>query len=236
VRAAVCSALTGYPGDVAWPLLARGLADRDATVRASCLAATHVQRTAPTQRAAAAAQRTALTRLRGLSRDRDSTVRAASITSLAVLDPAHLPDASSDRSADVRRAYATALAASLPRDLTSQLHALADDRDPDVRAAAWTTLASATPDSKRSSLAVHAAADAAAQVRQAAVRAIDDDELLLRLAKYDDAAEVRTAALVELAGRRGRAASTDLLLQRLAEATPGTGERVRTALAWLLAR
>ena len=73
-------------------------------------------------------------------------------------------------------------------------------------------------------------------VRRAAVRAIEDDAILLQLAKTDEAAEVRTAALIQLATRRGRAASTDLLLERLAEGIPGSGERVRTATAWLLAR
>ena len=61
-------------------------------------------------------------------------------------------------------------------------------------------------------------------------------ELLAHLATSDDAQEVRTEALVQLAGRRGRTAAGAILLERLATAPPGSAERVRTALAWLLAR
>ncbi len=243
-RAAVCTAASGYSAEVAWPLLARGLADRDANVRASCLEAMATSRLAsagaPTQSAARAAQRTAVTRLRRLARDRDSTVRARAVTALGVFDPARLPDASDDRATDVRAAYAAALGTAAARGealAIAGLRTLADDRDPDVRAAAWTALAAFPPaDAERRRLAARAAADAAAQVRSAAVRAIDDDAILLRLARHDAAAEVRTAALVALAGRRGRAASATRLLDRFADAPRGSAERVRTALAWLLAR
>jgi TonB family protein len=240
-RAAVCTALAGYAGDVAWPLLARGLADRDATVRASCLASVYSAREPPTRRAAIASQRSASARIRDLARDRDSTVRAAAIVALAHVDPAHLPDASNDVADDVRVAYAAALAhvrdqLSGPGDATAKLHALAKDRDPSVRAAAWTALVATPASAERTQLAARAAGDAAAEVRRAAIRAIADDAVLVALASRDADAGVRTAALVELAGRRGRAATTDLLLERIADAAAGSGERVRSALAWLLAR
>lgn len=253
-RAAVCAALAGYPGEVAWPLLARGLGDRDATVRASCadaakeLATRPGARAMPRQRTALAARRTVVAKLCDLARDRDNTVRARAIAALAALDPELVPEAAAaDRAADVRVAYARALGTLLGhedtsargadsvRELSAQLRGLADDRDPDVRAAAWGALAALPRDPELRALATHAAADPAAQVRRAAVLAVDE-ELLLRLAQRDDAGEVRTAALVELCGRRGRAASADLLLSRIAEAAPGSAERVRAALAWLLAR
>ena len=78
--------------------------------------------------------------------------------------------------------------------------------------------------------------DAAPQVRLAALGALDNDDALARLATTDDSPDVRTAATVQLAGRRGRAASEQRLLQRLAAAPPASAERVRVALAWLLAR
>jgi TonB family protein len=257
-RAGVCSALAGYSPDLAWPLLARGLADRDASVRASCLASTHAPRLghaySPTERAAIAAQKSAFALLRKLARDRDSIVRAQAVTALAALDPSELPNASGDPSAEVRAAYAAGLAASITleeaalrnaaatrdsaklREATAHLRVLADDRDPDVRAAAWTTQVAVGRDPELRARALRAASDAAPQVRRVAVRALDSDTELLSHASHDESSEVRTAALVELAGRRGRAASTELLLQRLADAPPGSGERVRTALAWLLAR
>ncbi|MBA3461885.1 MAG: hypothetical protein H0T46_18130, partial [Deltaproteobacteria bacterium] len=46
---------------------------------------------------------------------------------------------------------------------------------------------------------------------------------------------VATEALVALAQRRGRAAMTGPLLTQLAAAPAGSAERVRIALAWLLA-
>jgi hypothetical protein len=73
-------------------------------------------------------------------------------------------------------------------------------------------------------------------VRRAAAAAIEEDAVLGRLARSDDDPDVRTAALVRIAARDGRAATADMLLERLADASPGSAERVRTALAWLLAR
>jgi hypothetical protein len=59
-------------------------------------------------------------------------------------------------------------------------------------------------------------------------------DALTRLAG-DDSPEVATAALVRLTTLRGRTAATPDLLARLAEAAPASLERVRIALAWLLA-
>jgi HEAT repeat protein len=243
VRAAACSALSLAPGGDAAAALLRGLRDRDATVRATCVDAS-------ARRVADA--RAALPRIRELVRDRDALVRARAIIALGALDPAsvvaptHRDDLSADRSAEVRAAYALALAAAAgphadsASDVESRLRVLVDDRDADVRAAAWrawlTLPAGAATHGARASLALHAATDPAPQVRSASLGGLDDDAALTRLATTDDDPETRSAALVALAGRRGRAATTDLLLRRLAEATPASAERVRTALAWLLAR
>jgi hypothetical protein len=201
-------------------VIERGLRDRDATVRAACVVTTYAETARRLARLAGFAG--IRKRLRELVRDRDAEVRAEAVRALTILEPDRVPDMTGDPAAEVRAAYA--------RVPGADLKVLIEDRDPDVRAAAWTVLAVS-----RDKLAAHAAADSAAQVRRAAVPAVDSDDVLLRLATSDDDADVRTAALVELAGRRGRAGSSDLLLQRLADAPAGSAERVRTALAWLLA-
>jgi TonB family protein len=226
-RGAVCTALAAYPMTTAWPLLDKGLRDRDASVRASCV---------ETARKQYAAGQSALVRVRGLQRDRDRTVRARAVAAIAHLDPDHLVNAIDDPSAEVRAAFAASLPMTTRGDATALLERLIDDRDPDVRAAAWSAFAPHAKSARKHQLAAHAAADSAPQVRRAALPAIDDDTVLMQLATRDESPEVRTAALVELADRRGRAAIADTLLDRLAAATPASGERVRTALAWLLAR
>lgn len=298
VRAAACSALSAAPGNDAPAAVIRGLRDRDATVRASCVDA--IARRALDARAAVA-------RIRELTRDRDALVRARAILALGAVDPDRLigvsrgrradPSSASsaertggraagaageletdgsvraadrageletdraaevraadrageleiDRSADVRSAYAQALARAAAvtggesaLDAETRIRVLLDDRDADVRAAAWRAWLTVPPGPSthgdRARLALRASTDPAPQVRTASLVALDDDAALTRLATTDDDPETRTAALVALAGRSGRAATADLLLQRLADATPGSAERVRTALAWLLAR
>jgi len=231
LRSGVCGALARYPEAVALPIVTRGLGDRDASVRASCLA------TLREQAAGAKAKPALVTRVRELAKDRDSLVRTQAIAALAAIAPTTLPNAIDDRAADVRAAYASALAR-LPRsDAADSLVTLADDRDPDVRAAAWTVLATSPSEvATLASLAKHAAKDSAAQVRLVALLAVRDEDLLLELANRDDSPDVRTAALVQLARIRTRHVIADLLLARLAEAAPGSAERVRTALAWLQAR
>jgi TonB family protein len=281
VRAAACSALSAAPGGDAATAIVRGLRDRDATVRASCVEAI-------ARRVADA--RPALTRIRELASDRDALVRAHAIAALGVLDPASLAvaprasrggasaargddrpsggasapragdrssrrdggssapgiDRSSDESAEVRAAYALALAAVAAASgegatlAETRVRTLVDDRDADVRAAAWRAWLAlptgADTHAARAAQALRAATDSAPQVRTASLAALDDDAMLTRLATTDDDPQTRTEALVTLAQRRGRGATAEHLLQRLADATPGSAERVRTALAWLLAR
>ena len=226
-RGGVCAALGGR-GDLA--LLARGLRDPDASVRVAC---------ADAARARAGDPKVAslVPRIRELVRDRDRAVRARALAAIVVLDPAHLVSAVDDPAAEVRATFATALATALPSEAEADLRLLIDDRDADVRAAAWgslVALAAAPPD--RAQLAAHAVRDPAPQVRLAALPALDDDAALDRLATADDSPDVRTAATVQLAGRRGRGASEQALLERLAAAPRASAERVRVALAWLLAR
>ncbi len=249
VRAAACAGFAVAPADSAWPLIERGLRDRDASVRASCA---HAAKGRQPQAGPDAGRVVSL--LRALLKDRDVLVRARAIGALAVLAPSTLPTLvgsedsphvgsdprTVERSTEVRRAYAAALAVARPADVEARLLPMLTDLDADVRAEAWTswlTLPSgASTEADRARLAARAATDPTSQVRRAAVPALDDDALLLSLATGDDSAEVRTAAIVALAGRRGRLAAAELLLLRLGEAPSRSAERVRTGLAWLLAR
>jgi HEAT repeat protein len=229
-RARACTALAGYRSALALPLIERGLRDRDASVRATCLQAV----VADGHRGNL--QKPIEQRIIELTRDRDSVVRANAVSALGLVQPSQLAQFAGDPASEVRAACARAIGVAATGTHDSELRSLIQDRDPDVRAAAWTVVAAmASPPSDRAALATDAAVDPAPQVRLAAIRAIDD-ERLGRLAKSDDDRDVRTEALVELGRRRGRAGIADLLLERLGAATPGSAERVRTALAWLLAQ
>lgn len=213
VRQSVCAALPAAAPARAGAIVARGLRDPDATVRGTCADA-----------AARHGKRAAVPRLVELVRDRDEAVRARAIAALGVLDPRSRPrSALRDRAPRVRAAAAVGAS-------EADLRILAVDRDPDVRAAAIAALGERAPE-----LALAAARDPAAQVRRAAVEGIIDDALLDRLGADADP-DTATAALSRLAARRGRAAITRQLLERLVAATPKSRERVRIARAWLLAR
>lgn len=222
VRAAACTAAAALPLDRARAPIVAGLRDADATARASCTAT------------AALHGRALVAPLRELVRDRDRGVRARAIAAVVAGDRA--PRGVDDPAPEVRAAVAAPLA---DIGALAELRALADDRDPDVRAAAWRALAALAPDRAppdRAAFALRALADPAAAVRLAAVDAVDDDAALARVAGADEGPDVRTAALVRRAARRGRAALADELLDRVAAAPPGHADRVRAALAWLLAR
>jgi len=215
IRGAVCAALPAAAPASAAALIARGLRDADATVRATCAdAAGRADRAHPDP--------AMLRRLRELARDRDRSVRAHAVAALAALDPAHPVRAADDPAPEVRAAFAAV--ASEP-----ELLALLADRAPEVRAAALTALAD-----RAGAAALRAAGDPSPQVRGAAIALIADPDALARLAG-DDSPEVATAALVRLTALRGRPAATALLLDRLAEAPAASAERARIALAWLLA-
>lgn len=214
-RSAVCEALSaGAPG---WSAILRGLRDRDAGVRATCLDAVVAQ-----LHAKARPDIDVRSRVDELVTDRDASVRARAVVAVAAMGRPIKPTA--DPSPDVRTALAAAT-----RDAS-----YAADREPEVRAAYVTsTIGHGTADATRS-IAMTAAADPAWQVRRAAIAGLPDDKLLGKLAG-DDSEEVASAALVRISQLRGRAVMTDPLLVRVAAASPGSAGRVRTALAWLLA-
>jgi len=217
-RSAVCAALPSAAPGHAGALIASGLRDPDASVRAACAeAGGRGDRTHP---AGAIVQR-----LRELVRDRDAAVRARSVAALAALDPAHPVGGAQDRAAEVR-------VAAVRTASEAELRGLVLDRDADVRAAALSALIAlggrATP------AAIHAADDPSPAVRCAAIPALSDLGLLARLAR-DDSPEVATAALLRLTALAGRSARTAELLEQLAAAPAGSAERARIAFAWLLA-
>ncbi len=217
-RTAVCAAVAGVTLPAAVDLVARGLYDADATVRATCAAA--AAETAIRDKKLLERSRAELV---ALQRDRDRAVRASALGAVALVDPAHLERGFEDPAAEVRAAYARASADPVV------LHALADDRDADVRAAA---IAQLVVGNNRGEPAL---TDPAPQVRLAAIAGSHDDAGLRQLARSDEVPEVRTAALVRLAQHVGRAAMTDELLGLLGLAQPASADRVRIARAWLLA-
>lgn len=212
-RAAVCAAQPAGASTKGRAVIARGLRDGDATVRATCA-------DAASRQFGARRDSDFDKRLRELARDRDRLVRARAIAALAAHGIA-IEGAASDPAPEVRIAVAPALPA-------PALQALFADGDPDVRAACVILLRDTQPD-----VVVKAAVDPAAQVRVAVIPALVNEQLLGALAT-DDAPEVATAALVQLVARKGRERTTVDLLGKLATAPAGGAERVRIALAWLL--
>jgi TonB family protein len=238
VREAACTALFAVPTSEAAKALTRGLGDRDAGVRASCLDTVR-------RRARDGELHGLAPLVRKLAADRDTGVRATAIAALAELDPAALKGHADDPAPEVRAAYTAALArassmAPLDIDVEATLAVMLDDQDAGVRAAAWTAWLSLPPGptshAARATRALRAATDPSPLVRAASLAGLDDDAVLARLATLDDNTAVRMSAMVALAGRRGRSGIGDLVLTRLAEAVPASAERVRTATAWLLAR
>jgi HEAT repeat protein len=238
MRAAVCDAVHGR-----WKLthgteepridllVERGLSERVALVRAHCASATPFL----LRRPARVAQR-----VRALTSDRDASVRAAAVAALVVLEPGRHVRAVGDASVEVRVAYASALAtaisiAGMPQPVVD-LEALLEDRNGEVRAAAWRsyTVNAVAPPEQLAKLAARAMRDDNAGVRAVAASVVDDDAVLAHAAASDDSPEVRTAALIALARRNG-VGIHDSLLEQLAAAPPASEERVRIALAGLLA-
>lgn len=211
VRAAVCGALPAAAPQAAVDVVADGLRDPDAGVRARCAEAA----------ARVGSSRRLAIWLTRLARDRDRVVRAGAVAALAVVAPgARRPV--DDPAHEVRLAAVRGAS-------EAELRTLAGDPEAEVRAAALGVLGE-----RAGELAVKAARDPSASVRRAAIAVLANPDLLARMAS-DDSPEVATAAQVRLAALRGRAASTGPLLRQLIASSTGPA-RVRIALAWLLAR
>ena len=143
-------------------------------------------------------------RVRSLVRDRDRTVRAHALAALVVLDAALWCAPSMTR--PPRSARRSPALGRVP-EAQDELRTLVEDRDPEVRAAAWNSLVvlAAAPADRASSQSTRSATP---RLRSAlaALPAVDDEQALAEVAASDDSPDVRTSAIVRLAGRRGRAA------------------------------
>jgi hypothetical protein len=213
-RQAICDALPGAAAAQTTAILARGLRDPVASVRATCASTA--------ARQGKRVDRATVRRLVELVRDRDEAARAHAIAALGTLSPGQRPRAAiEDRSASARAA--AAIGAN-----EADLRVLVKDKDADVVAAALAALGERAP----ADVLAAAAVDSNPQVRRAAIAGITDLALLEKLTTDADP-DVASAALVRLTIRRGRDASTQDLIKRLLAATPKSLERVRIARAWL---
>ncbi|HEY4179354.1 MAG TPA: HEAT repeat domain-containing protein [Kofleriaceae bacterium] len=237
VRAAVCESQPFETSKRMVALIGRGLRDADASVRASCAGAAGEQLRFTFARSTRSPTMLALEQqLRGLVRDRDQNVRARALSSLSRARPMDLEhgsersktdsvlfvDGATDASADVRLSAIGGLE-------PAQLIPLLDDPDPRIRSRALAMLGA-----RGGEHAARLAKDPDARVRRAAVFVTDDQTLLAALAA-SDSYDVSSEALVKLAQLRGQAASTSDLMLAIAAAPVASAERVRLALAWLLA-
>lgn len=224
VRGALCSAvaLAKVPASVRWEIIGRGMGDRDGSARAACTAtlANGNLRPLPWMRAA----------LGRLMADRDQRVRAAAIAAILRWEPTKLDDRrkvlAAEVDAQVRAAVVPALARRGDLEL---LQALLGDVDPLVRRAAVRALLP-TDEAK---VRERAARDADARVRLAALEGAGELAAVLRILAEDESAEVRTEVEILRVARRGETLQNGLL--RMAGAGVAPAERVRIALAWLLA-
>jgi TonB family protein len=207
------------------PRVTAWLAHGDATTRSAACAALAGETGAP-----------ALQALGKALDDPDASVRASCAAAAAATPPkvlaplaAKLVALQHDRDGAVRANALVVVALVDP----GHLAAAAEDPRAEVRAAYWRALALR---GGTAPVDIHVGLrDVAPEVRLAAVGLASDDAMLRQLAAADDAPEVRTAALVELVRRAGRAALEAQLLDAFAAARPASADRVRIARAWLLA-
>lgn len=224
VRGALCRAVAQakVAPSVRWDVIGRGMGDRDGSARAACTQtlAHGGARPLPWMRAA----------LGRLMADRDQRVRAAAISAILRWEPTKLDDRrkalAAEVDAQVRAAAVPALARRGDREV---LVALLGDVDPLVRRAA----AQALLPLEEAKVRELAARDPDARVRLVALEGTGELGAVLRLLAEDEAAEVRTEVEILRVARRGETLQNGLL--RLAGAGVAPAERVRIALAWLLA-
>jgi len=230
VRGAVCRAL-GTAATVdgsAWKPLGRGLADADASVRATC--ATAIAAAA----AAGATSRATFWLLAPLLRDRDERVRAAAVLALGRLDAKRGKDnlvaQAKDKSALVQASLADALVRAGELDRAA---ALLGHAEVSVRLAAATALGTAGGAAGAAKLAGHTDADPAVRI---AILSATTDKAALAAAASDADPAVAAAAIRRLVVVSGRAATLAGSATIVADATTGSALRVQAAGAWLAAR
>jgi HEAT repeats len=205
-----------------WEIIGRGLDDRDGSARAACTLALGWSNTKPQPWMRAALRRSV--------DDRDQRVRAAAITSLMRWEPARLDDRLPALMVDSDPVVRAATVAALSRrgDVAG-LRGLLADPDPGVRRTAGLALVRVDGLAVRD-MAIH---DIDPRVRMVALEAKQDLPTTLKALVADESAEVRTEVEVLRVTQQGESLQTGMV--RLAGADPATLDRVRIALAWLLA-
>jgi TonB family protein len=230
MRGAACRAMGSLPADgTAWPVMRRGLADPDASVRATCSQAIAAA-------ARAGGRSDAATKLVVvLLRDRDERVRAAAVVALAALDATRagkeLPALAGDRSPAVQAALAGAWGGLPGPAAFARLGELAGHPQPVVRAAVIAALAARGDDSSQERLRA-LAGDPEPALRAQALSALRD-RATLEAAANDPDPVVRAAAAARVVKVRGRADSLVDVASAIAASPPSSPERVRLAGAWL---
>jgi HEAT repeat protein len=233
VRGAACRAMGNLPGDTAaWGVMRRGLADPDASVRATCAQAIAAAARAGGKSAAAT------TLVVTLLRDRDERVRGAAVAALAALDRTRaakeLPALAGDKSASVQAALATAWGTIPGPQAAARVVTLAAHEAPVVRASAVAALAARSDDAGQDALRA-LAGDPEPALRALAVAALRD-RAALEAAAGDPDPGVRVAAAAQVIAVRGRTDSVGDVASAIAAAPPSSPERVRLAGAWLAAK
>lgn len=224
VRGALCAAVARAKilASLRWEILGKGLDDRDGSTRAACTAAL-----VPLQQKPQPWMRTALGRLVD---DRDQRVRAAAVAASMRWDPTRLDGQLAKLVADGDPAVRAATVAALARrgDVAA-LRALLADGDAGVRRTVALALVLVDGPGVRDAVL----RDPDARVRMVALEVRGDQALTLKLLANDESPEVRTEVEVLNVANHGETLQSGMV--RLSGADAATPDRVRIAMAWLLA-
>jgi hypothetical protein len=228
VRAAACRALGAAVGAdaAAWKGLRKGIADADASVRATCVGAIADAAGAGTR------SRATFWQVAPLLKDRDERVRAAAVLAVVRLEPGRAATELAGVSRDMSPVVLASLAEAWVKTGNGARTAeLLKHEAPAVRTAAAKALL-AGDDKARAMLA--AKVDLEPALRVLALE-VTSDRSALEAASTDPDPSVRTAAAARLVVLRGRAETVADVATQVAGAPPASAERVRLAGAWLSA-
>lgn len=230
VRAAACRALgaaVAVDATQAWKGLRKGLADADASVRATCVNAI------ASAAATGARSRASYWQVSPLLKDRDERVRAAAVLAVVRLEPtraaAELGAVGRDRSPVVLASLAEAWVRTGAADRTL---ALLSHESPAVRSAAAGALVNGD-DATRAKFAAQPGLEPALRLRALEVTT---DRAAIEAASTDPDLAIRTTAAARLIALRGRAETLAGVATQIAAAPSASAERVRLAAAWLQTR
>jgi TonB family protein len=241
-RMAACAGLGAIAGadraaaGAAMNALRKRFAEPDAAVRATC-----VDAVARAARHGVRSRAAYWTLVELIKKDRDERVRAAAVRAAALLEPGRfhqeLHALGRETSPQVLAAMAEGLARMPRATAQGKLVSLAGHEDPQVRRQAAAALlehaGQAEPAGATLATLASLLDDPDIEVRLLAIGAMGDADRLQGLLE-DPAAEVRAAAFAQLVARQGRSATLPRMARAIAQARPGSAERARWAMAWLL--